>query len=104
MIIMLVHLDDSKIYKLCDRRHDPEVVGLELGLVHAWNSEHLDLVTNLVDIFIEYFKWCWLLLAFSMVFSGLGKLGEILKHLLEAKLVEEFLPTECCWIVFVHCS
>ena len=103
MIVMLVHLDYSKIRQLRDRRHNPEVVGLKLGLVHARNTKNLDLVTNLVHVFVEYFEWCRLLLIFTKVFRRLSKLGEILEHLLEAELVEEFLPSECGWVVFVHC-
>jgi hypothetical protein len=103
VIIVLVHLDDSKIQQHCDRWHNPEVVGLELGLVHAWNTENLDLVTNLVNVLVQYFEWCWDLLIFTNAFGWLSKLGEVFKHLLEAKLVEELLPTECWWVVFIHC-
>jgi hypothetical protein len=70
------------------------VVGFKLGLVHARNTKNLDLVTNLVHVFVEYFEWCRLFLIFTKLFLGLSKFGEILKHLLEAELVEEFLPSE----------
>jgi hypothetical protein len=96
VVIMLVQFDDAQISQLRKSRHDPEVVGLKLSLVDAWDAKNFNLIADFVHVFVEYLEWLWLcgLWLTILVWSGNSKLSEVVQHLLETKLVEELFPVE----------
>jgi len=86
-LLVAMELDHSQLCQLGHQDHDPVVVRLQLSLVDSTNTEHFQRVTKLVDIFVEE--------------SEVEELIKVMKHELEAELVEQVTPVKGHFVFFV---